>query len=77
MRKILVIAVTMFMTTFLNAQEMKTVPQVVVSGEGKIKVTPDQAIISVGVENTGNDAAEVKKKNDAAMDAIIKYLKST
>ncbi len=77
MRKILVIAVTMFMTTFLNAQEMKTVPQVVVSGEGKIKVSPDQAIISVGVENTGNDAAEVKKKNDAAMDAIIKYLKST
>lgn len=77
MRKILVIAVTMLMTTFSNAQEMKTVPQVVVSGEGKIKVTPDQAIISVGVENTGNDAAEVKKKNDAAMDAIIKYLKST
>lgn len=75
MRKIFVIAVTMLMTTFSNAQEMKTVPQVVVSGEGKIKVTPDQAIISVGVENTGNDAAEVKKKNDVAMDAIIKYLK--
>ncbi|WP_313807749.1 SIMPL domain-containing protein [Flavobacterium sp.] len=75
MKKVFLIAVTLFMTTFSNAQEMKTVPQIVVSGEGKIKVTPDQAVISVGVENTGNDAAEVKKKNDVAMDAIIKYLK--
>lgn len=76
MRKIVLIAVTLFMSVFSNAQEMKTVPQIVVSGEGKIKVTPDQAVINVGVENTGNDAAEVKKKNDAAIDAIIKYLKS-
>ncbi|MCG2612326.1 SIMPL domain-containing protein [Flavobacterium sp. SM15] len=76
MRKIVLIAVTLFMSVFSNAQEMKTVPQIVVSGEGKIKVTPDQAVINVGVENTGNDAAEVKKKNDAAIDAIIKYLKN-
>ncbi|KGO87921.1 SIMPL domain-containing protein [Flavobacterium suncheonense] len=75
MRKVILIAVTLFMTTFSNAQEMKTVQQIVVSGEGKIKVTPDQAIINVGVENTGNDAAEVKKKNDVAIDAILKYLK--
>lgn len=76
MKKIFVIALALLMTALLNAQEMKTVPQIVVSGEGKIKVAPDQAIINVGVENTGNDATEVKKKNDAAMDAIIKYLKS-
>ena len=75
MKKIFVLAVTMLITTFSNAQDMKTVPQIVVSGEGKVKVTPDQAIINVGVENSGNDAAEVKKKNDAAIDAIIKYLK--
>lgn len=75
MKKIFVLAVTILITTFSNAQDMKTVPQIVVSGEGKVKVTPDQAIINVGVENSGNDAAEVKKKNDAAIDAIIKYLK--
>jgi hypothetical protein len=75
MKKIILIAVTLFFTTFSNAQEMKTVPQIVVSGEGKIKVTPDQAVITVGVENTGNEAADVKKKNDEAIDAIIKYIK--
>lgn len=75
MKKILLIAVTLFITTLSNAQEMKTVPQIVVSGEGKIKVTPDQAVITVGVENTGNEAADVKKKNDEAIDAIIKYIK--
>lgn len=75
MKKILLIAVTLFITAFSNAQEMKNVPQIVVSGEGKIKVTPDQAVITVGVENSGNEAAEVKKKNDEAIDAIIKYIK--
>lgn len=75
MKKIILVAVTLFITTFSNAQEMKTVPQIVVSGEGKIKVTPDQAVITVGVENTGNEAFEVKKKNDQAIDAIIKYIK--
>lgn len=75
MKKILLIAVTLFITAFSNAQEMKTVPQIVVSGEGKIKVTPDQAVITVGVENAGNEAVDVKKKNDEAIDAIIKYIK--
>jgi uncharacterized protein YggE len=54
----------------------KTPPHINVSGEGKIKVTPDQATITIGVENIGNDAADVKKKNDVAIDAVIKYLKS-
>jgi uncharacterized protein len=75
MKRVILIAVTLFVATLSNAQEMKTVPQIVVSGEGKIKVTPDQAVITVGVENTGNEAAEVKKKNDEAIDAIIKYIK--
>lgn len=75
MKKTILIAVTLFVTTFSNAQEMKTLPQLVVSGEGKIKVIPDQAVITVGVENTGNEAVEVKKKNDDAIDAIIRYIK--
>ena len=61
-----------------NAQQMtdKTMPQINVAGEGKIKVVPDQATITIGVNNLGADAAEVKKKNDVAVDAILKYLKS-
>lgn len=60
----------------MSAQVMPMQPQITVQGEGKIKVVPDNAVITVGVENTGADAAEVKKKNDQAIDAIIKYLKS-
>ncbi|MBA9071927.1 hypothetical protein GGR22_000053 [Flavobacterium gossypii] len=74
MKKTILILMTVF-TAAAQAQEFKQVPQITVSGEGKIKVTPDYAIISIGVENTGADAAEVKKKNDATVDAVIKYLK--
>lgn len=77
MKKLVLFAVVLFMATVSNAQEMKTQPQIIVSGEGKIKVTPDYVIISVGVENTGEQAADVKKKNDIAIDAVIKYLKKS
>jgi len=74
MKKTILILMTVFATT-IQAQEIKQIPQINVSGEGKIKVTPDYAIINIGVENVGADAAEVKKKNDATVDAVIKYLK--
>ena len=66
-----------FVTAFASAQTMpqNQPPQINVSGEGKIMVMPDQATITIGVENMGADAAEVKKKNDATIDAVIKYLK--
>lgn len=65
-------------STIANAQiNEKMPPQINVTGEGKVKVVPDQAIITVGVENIGANAAEVKKKNDASIDAIIKFLKSS
>ena len=60
----------------MNAQEQKPViPMITVSGEGKIKVTPDQVSISLGAENIGKDAQEVKKKNDESIAAIIKTIK--
>lgn len=74
MKKTILILMTVFATT-IQAQEIKQIPQINVSGEGKIKVIPDYAIINIGVENVGADAAEVKKKNDATVDAVIKYLK--
>ncbi|UUC44280.1 SIMPL domain-containing protein [Flavobacterium cerinum] len=77
MKKLVLFAVALFMVTVSKAQDMKTQPQIIVSGEGKIKVTPDYVIINVGVENTGEQAADVKKKNDIAIDAVIKYLKKS
>ena len=50
MKKVVVILITM-LATMTNAQttELKPIPLINVSGEGKIKVTPDQASISISV----------------------------
>ena len=62
-------------TTLLEAQELKQVPMINVSGEGKIKVVPDQALVSISLETKGTNAADVKKENDIKMDAVLKYIK--
>jgi len=75
MKKTLLILAVLFTMT-IQAQDTKSqVPQITVSGEGKIKITPDQAIISIGVQNSGKDAKEVKNLNDVTIDKVIKFLK--
>lgn len=75
MKKILLAAV-LAVSTFGFAQVQQNMPpQISVSGEGKVMIMPDEAEITLGVTNTGNDAASVKKANDVAIDAILKYLK--
>lgn len=78
MKKAVVILVILF-TTMLEAQEQRAsqISQISVTGEGKIKVTPDQAVVTVGVINTGKDAAEVKKLNDITIDKVIKFIKKS
>lgn len=74
--KKLVVTFLMIVSAMTYAQDQKPqVPQVNVSGEGKVKVAPDQCVISLGVENTGKDAATVKKVNDEIIDKVIKYIK--
>jgi len=74
MKKTAVILVLLF-TTLAQAQEIKPIPMINVSGEGKIKVTPDQAAISISVETKGAKATDVKKENDTKIDAVLKYIK--
>lgn len=74
MKKAVVILVIL-MTTLSQAQELKQIPMINVSGEGKLKVAPDQALISIAVETKGTNAADVKKENDAKMDAALKFIK--
>lgn len=74
MKKSAILLLVLF-TTMLQAQEMKQIPTINVSGEGKIKVTPDQAAISISVETKGAKAVDVKKENDTKIDAVLKYIK--
>lgn len=63
-------------TAMAQVQEIKPIPLINVSGEGKVKVVPDQASISISVETKGAKAVDVKKENDTKIDAVLKYIKS-
>lgn len=74
MKNLLLLVPLLFMTMG-HAQENQPRPQISVAGEGKVKVVPDQAQIIVAVENRGSDAKDVKKKNDAAVEKVIQFLR--
>ncbi len=76
MKKIILI-LTVMTTVAIQAQDKVIQPQISVSGEGKIKVIPDEAIISIAVETKGEESSKVKKENDASIDKVLKFLKTT
>ena len=76
MKKVLLILGFLFMT-MSYAQEQKQVPMITVSGEGKVKVVPDQASISISIETKGTRAADVKRENDKKIDVILKFIKKS
>ncbi len=71
------IILAIVLTTISNAQEIRQLPMISVTGEGKIKVIPDQVFLSFAVESKGTVAKDVKRQNDALVDKVVKYLKST
>jgi uncharacterized protein YggE len=76
MKKIILI-MTVISTLALQAQDKTIQPQITVSGVGKIKVIPDEAVLSIAVETKGEQSEKVKKENDVIVDRVLKYLKST
>jgi uncharacterized protein YggE len=74
MKKAVLILIVMF-STMTQAQEQKQIPQISVSGDGKVMVKPDHVIINFGVNNVGKDATEVKKLNDETVDKVVKFIK--
>jgi uncharacterized protein YggE len=60
----------------LQAQQVNQIPMVIVTGEGTVKVVPDQVLIKSRIEHEGDNPQEVKKLNDAVVNNVIKYLKS-
>jgi len=62
------------MTLSMNAQN-HVQPTVEVSGEGTVTVVPDEATVTVRVENTGSDAATVKQENDRTISNVFAFLK--
>ncbi len=77
MKRMLLLLASVAVFGTAQAQEARQVPLITVNGEGKIKVAPDQVSINVSVETTGVKAADVKKQNDAKIDAVLKYIKKS
>jgi uncharacterized protein YggE len=75
MKKAVVLMACLF-TVLTYGQEVKQTPQINVSGEGKVKVTPDQVLILATVETKGNNSKDVKKQNDEQMESVLKLVKS-
>ena len=73
MKKALLIMI-LFCSAVSNAQELKPIPQISVSGEGKIKVIPDQVFISIAVESKGTNATDVKRQNDATIEKVMQFI---
>jgi uncharacterized protein len=76
MKKVFLIIAIVFMANSYS-QEQKQVPMINVSGEGKVKVAPDQASISISIETKGTKAEEVKRENDKKMEGILKFIKKS
>jgi uncharacterized protein YggE len=72
--KKLVVVLLLFVAV-AQAQESKQVPQITVTGEGKLKVMPDEVLLTLAVENNGKDALEVKKKNDEHVAKVLQVIK--
>ncbi|MUP46875.1 DUF541 domain-containing protein [Gramella sp. BOM4] len=74
MKKMILFLALMLSVSAIAQDSQK--PSVSVSGEGIIKIVPDQVLIKSRIEHEGASAASVKKENDEVVDRIIQYLKS-
>jgi hypothetical protein len=58
----------------LNQQNMN---QITVTGEGKVYVKPDIALVSLGVTTTGSTTADVMERNTQKMNAVVQAVKDS
>lgn len=75
MKKILFIATAIIASATTQAQNTIQEPVIVVSGEGNVKIKPDEAVLTIGSEIKGKDAASVKLENDKVISKMIAFLK--
>lgn len=75
MKKLLFIALTLITSLSMQAQNNTESPKIVVTGEGKTSIKPDEAVLSIGAEIKGKDAAVVKAENDKIIANMIAFLK--
>lgn len=73
--KIQSLILTLTITAMTYAQNSSFQPTVEVTGNGVVTVVPDEVTITVRVENTGKNAIDVKRQNDATVSEVLQAAK--
>ncbi len=73
-----VLAATALAATSLSAQEPARleIPQIMISAQGEVQVTPDRARISLGVDTEGKTAQEASQANAALQTKVLAALRA-
>jgi len=61
----------------VNTDNLGSARGIVVTGEGRLQVLPDQAVLTVGVVNTGKTSQATLSANSETMSRVISALKNT
>lgn len=64
----------LLITTSMMSQSSQQ-PTIDVTGEGIVRVVPDEVTINIRVENTGENTKVLKEQNDATVNEVLKFLK--
>lgn len=72
LQTLLILAIT---TTTMMAQNPLPPNTIDVTGEGIVRVVPDEVTINIRVENTGENTKTLKEQNDATISEVLKFLK--
>jgi len=75
MRLIPLLMLSLSITTSAAAQTVEP-PQIIVTGEGVVKATPDQAWVSIGSETRSKVSKDAQQRNAEAMTAVIQKITS-
>jgi uncharacterized protein len=71
-----IVLVSFFAAGNVRAQQQVILPPLVnVSGQGEVKVEPDEIILNLGVEVRDRNLEEARKQNDKKVAAILNYLR--
>ena len=70
-----ILVLVLFSAFIMNAQTIQQ-NTVDVTGEGIVRVIPNEVTVSVRIENTGTDHMETKKENDRVVSNVLSFLKT-
>ena len=75
MKLIPLLLLSLSIATSAAAQTVES-PQIIVTGEGVVKATPDQAWVSIGSETRSKISKDAQQRNAEAMTAVIQKIMS-